>query len=57
MKNLANLDKDEKFFALAEREFDSRQAERKKQITVIKDELNRWRQPQKMKIVSSKKYR
>lgn len=57
MKNLANIDKDEKIFCQVEREFELRQAERKNKINLGKEEMDRWRQPQKMKIVLSRKYR
>ena len=57
MKNLVAVDKDEKFFSQAERDFELRQAERQNRINIAREEMNKWRQPQKMKIVLSTKYR
>lgn len=57
MKDLLNLDKGKKILNLAERAFDLRQAERENRMTVLKEEIDKWRQSQRMKVVSSKKYR
>lgn len=57
VKTSDNLDKDEKTLSLTEREFHLRQVERKNRITIIKEEMDKWRQPQTVKIISSRKYR
>lgn len=49
---------DEKTAALvAEQNFEERQAQRKAVIRSVKEEMASWRHPQKVKVVSSKKYR
>lgn len=42
---------------IAEQNFEERQAQRKAVIRSVKEEMERWRHPQKVKIVASKKYR
>lgn len=57
MKYLATVDKYEKNFSQEEKEFELRQDERNNRITTIREEINKWHQPQKVKITSCKKYR
>lgn len=42
---------------VSEKNFEARQAERKSGMDAIKEEMGRWRYPQKVKVVTSKKYR
>lgn len=42
---------------VAQANFEARQAERKERMDAIKKEMRRWRCPQKVKVVASKKYR
>lgn len=57
MKTLIKTSNSEKILARAEKEFDVRQSERKARMDAIKEEMDKWRQPQKMKVVLSRKYR
>lgn len=57
MKTLANVNEPEKIFARADKNFEAHQSEREARMAAVKEELDKWRQPQKMKVVLSRKYR
>ncbi len=57
VKTLLNVNENEKIFACAEKEFETRQSERKTRMDAVKEEMDKWRQPQKVKVVLSRKYR
>ena len=57
MKTLANLDEGKNSFSLAEKNFEARQSERENRIATVKEEMDKWRQSEKMKVVLSRKYR
>ena len=57
MKTLANFDEGKNSFSLAEKNFEARQLERENRIATVKKEMDKWRQPEKMKVVLSRKYR
>lgn len=56
MKNLERVDA-KTVVQVAEKNFEARQAERKSGMDAVKEEPGRWRYPQKVKVVTSKKYR
>lgn len=57
MKTLTNLEEEKRSFSLAEKNFEARQLERRNRIAVVKEEMDKWRQPEKMKVILSRKYR
>lgn len=56
MKTMEQLD-EKTAVQVSEKNFEARQAERKSGMDAIKEEMGRWRYPQKVKVVTSKKYR
>ncbi len=57
MKNLENVQNVEKFFQVTDEEFEKRRNETTARMNYIREEMDRWRYPNKTKMVLSNRYR